>query len=53
GERLCEMVGDDVRRIAPVNPRVVPTTVPSGPVLRGAVLTAVAHAREVLFSSTE
>ncbi len=53
GERLCEMVGDDVRRIAPVNPRVVPTTVPEAPVLRGAVLTAVDHAREVLFRSTE
>lgn len=53
GERLCEMVGDDVRRIAPVNPRVVPTAVVEAPVLRGAVLTAVDHARQTLFASTE
>lgn len=53
GERLCELVGDDVRRIAPVNPQVVPTAVKDAPVLRGAVLTAVAHARENLFATTE
>lgn len=53
GDRLCDLVGDDVRRIAPVNPRVVPTTVPGAPVLRGAVLTAVEHARQTLFASTE
>ncbi|MBB5788354.1 putative NBD/HSP70 family sugar kinase [Jiangella mangrovi] len=53
GERLCEMVGEDVRRIAPVNPQVVPTTVTDAPVLRGAVLTAVDLARQTLFTSTE
>ncbi|TDE15831.1 ROK family transcriptional regulator [Jiangella asiatica] len=53
GQRLCELVGDDVRRIAPVNPRVVPTAVSSAPVLRGAVLTAVTHAREYLFTTTD
>jgi predicted NBD/HSP70 family sugar kinase len=53
GERLCEMVGDDVRRIAPVDPLVVPTTVAEAPVLRGAVLTAVDLARQTLFASTE
>jgi hypothetical protein len=47
------MVGDDVRRIAPVNPQVVPTTVKDAPVLRGAVLTAVDLARQTLFASTE
>lgn len=52
GEILCEQVAREVRRIAPVSPAVVPTLVDDAPVLRGAVRTAVVHAREALFDST-
>lgn len=52
-EPLCDLVSDAIARIAPVNPRVVPTTVGEAPVLRGAVLTAVEQARQALFSSTD
>lgn len=48
---LCDLVSSAVRRIAPVNPRVVPALVRESPVLRGAVLTAVEQARQALFSS--
>lgn len=48
---LCDLVSTAVRRIAPVNPRVVPALVRESPVLRGAVLTAVEQARQALFSS--
>lgn len=50
-EALCELVEAAVQRIAPVNPRVVPTAVPDAPVLRGAVLTAVEQARLALFAA--
>nr|WP_281353419.1 ROK family protein [Phytoactinopolyspora mesophila] len=52
GEILCQMVAEAVRSIAPVHPSVVPTQIGEAPVLRGAVLTAVDHARQTLFDST-
>ena len=52
GERLCALVSSAVGHIAPVHPHVVPTAVTEAPVLRGALLTAVDHAREALFAST-
>lgn len=52
GERLAVMVADAVRRIAPVHPQVVPTALDEAPVLRGAVLRAVEHARDDLFAAT-
>jgi predicted NBD/HSP70 family sugar kinase len=48
-ERLCALVSEAVRHIAPVRPRVLPTAVHDAPVLRGAVLTAVDRARTSLF----
>jgi hypothetical protein len=51
GEILCQLVADAVRQIAPVHPSVVPTLIEEAPVLRGAVLTAVEHARQALFDS--
>ncbi|MGH8826418.1 MAG: ROK family transcriptional regulator, partial [Jiangellaceae bacterium] len=51
-DALCELVSGAIRRIAPVNPRVVPTQILETPVLRGAVLTAVEQARQAVFSST-
>lgn len=51
-DALCDLVSGAIRRIAPVNPRVVPTQILETPVLRGAVLTAVEQARQAVFSST-
>lgn len=53
GDVLCGKVALAVREIAPVHPDVVPTRVPDEPVLRGAVLTAVDHARQALFDATQ
>ncbi|PSL03140.1 putative NBD/HSP70 family sugar kinase [Haloactinopolyspora alba] len=50
GERLCAMVAEAVRHIAPVHPQVAPTAVADGPVLRGAVIRAVEQARDELFT---
>jgi hypothetical protein len=44
-------VAADVGRICPATPRVVPTQVTSGPVLRGAMLAAVDAARTELLAS--
>jgi len=52
GVGLAERVGAEVAAIAPVSPRVVPTTVPADPVLHGALITAVDAAREEVFAST-
>lgn len=45
---LCERVAAAVATIAPVHPKVVPTTLPDAPVLRGAHLTALDAARAAL-----
>lgn len=46
--RVCDLVTAGIEKIAPVAPLVVQATVRDRPVLRGAVLTAVEHARSVL-----
>lgn len=51
GTALAGRVADEVARICPVRPRVVPTAVASEPVLRGALLTAVNSARAGLLAS--
>jgi predicted NBD/HSP70 family sugar kinase len=51
GTALADRVAAEVARICPVRPRVVPTTVASEPVLRGALLTAVNQARADLLAS--
>jgi predicted NBD/HSP70 family sugar kinase len=48
---LATRVGAEVARICPARPRVVPTGVPDEPVLRGAMLAAVAQARTALLAS--
>jgi len=53
GHGLADRVGEAVARIAPVHPKVVPTEIDTAPVLRGALLTGLAAAREALFASTE
>jgi predicted NBD/HSP70 family sugar kinase len=50
-DALASRVAGEVTRICPVRPRVVPTAVSSQPVLRGALLTAVNHARADLLAS--
>jgi predicted NBD/HSP70 family sugar kinase len=52
GAGLADRVASEVATIAPVSPRVVPTMVPTDPVLHGALLTAVDAAREEVFAST-
>src|SRR5215470_2855309 len=52
GAGLATRVASEVAAIAPVSPRVVPTTVPTDPVLHGALITAVDAAREEVFAST-
>jgi hypothetical protein len=42
-----------VRELAPVAPKVVGTTIAADPVLHGAVLTALASAREEIFEGTD
>jgi predicted NBD/HSP70 family sugar kinase len=51
GTALAGRVAAEVARICPVRPRVLPTAVPSEPVLRGALLTAVHQARADLLAS--
>ena len=51
GTALADRVAAEVARICPVRPRVLPTTVTSEPVLRGALLTAVNQARADLLAS--
>src|SRR5260370_6493734 len=51
GTALADRVATAVASIWPSRPRVVPTAVPREPVLRGALLAAVAHARSALLAS--
>jgi predicted NBD/HSP70 family sugar kinase len=51
GAALASRVAAEVARICPARPRVVPTGVPGEPVLRGAMLAAVAQARTALLAS--
>jgi predicted NBD/HSP70 family sugar kinase len=51
GKVLADRVAAEVGRICPIRPRVIPTTVSSEPVLRGALLTAVDQARADLLAS--
>jgi predicted NBD/HSP70 family sugar kinase len=51
GAALADRVGAEVGRICPCRPRVVPTGVSGGPVLRGAILAAVDMARRDLLDS--
>jgi predicted NBD/HSP70 family sugar kinase len=51
GSELARRVAADVGRICPATPRVVPTQLTSGPVLRGAMLAAVDAARDELLAS--
>ena len=51
GEPLATAVAAEVGRICPAHPRVVPTAVNGGPVLRGAILAAVDRARSELLAS--
>ena len=51
GVALADRVAAEVTRLCPVRPRVVPTTVASEPVLRGALLTAANRARADLLAS--
>ncbi len=51
GEALARRVAVEVGRICPARPRVVPTGVSGGPVLRGAILAAVDQARAELLAS--
>jgi len=51
GTVLADRVAAAVASIWPSRPRVVPTGVPGEPVLRGAMLAAVARARSALLAS--
>ena len=51
GTELASRVASDVGRFCPARPDVVPTAVPGWPVLRGAILAAVAQARSELLAS--
>jgi predicted NBD/HSP70 family sugar kinase len=51
GTELADRVAADVGRICPATPRVVPSTLKSGPVLRGAILAAVEAVRQELLAS--
>jgi predicted NBD/HSP70 family sugar kinase len=51
GTELADRVAADVGRICPATPRVVPSTLKSGPVLRGAILAAVDTVRQELLAS--
>ena len=50
GDALTFRVAEAVARICPIHPKVVTTTVTEDPVLRGAVLAALHHAREAIFA---
>jgi predicted NBD/HSP70 family sugar kinase len=51
GAALAHRVATGVAEICPARPRVVPTRVPGEPVLRGAMLAALAQARDALLAS--
>jgi predicted NBD/HSP70 family sugar kinase len=51
GNALADRVAAEVGRISPARPQVVPTGVKGGPILRGAILTAVEQARLDLLDS--
>src|ERR1700722_7456471 len=51
GMELASRVEAEVGRICPAHPRVVPTAVTGGPVLRGAILAAVDQARRTILDS--
>jgi predicted NBD/HSP70 family sugar kinase len=51
GTALADRVAADVGEICPARPRVVPSTLKSGPVLRGAMLAAVDTVRQELLAS--
>jgi predicted NBD/HSP70 family sugar kinase len=51
GIELASRVAAEVSRICPARPRVVPTGVSGGPVLRGAILAAVDQARRTILDS--
>ena len=51
GTALASRVAEEVARICLAKPRVVPTAVPGEPVLRGAMLAALAQARAALLAS--
>jgi predicted NBD/HSP70 family sugar kinase len=51
GAVLADRVAAEVAAVCPARPRVVPTGVPGEPVLRGAMLAAVAQARAALLAS--
>jgi hypothetical protein len=51
GIALADRVAAGVASIFPAHPRVVPTGVPDEPVLRGAMLAALAQARAALLAS--
>jgi predicted NBD/HSP70 family sugar kinase len=51
GAALASRVAAEVARISPAAPRVVPTAISGEPVLRGAMLAAVAQARSALLAS--
>ncbi len=51
GTALASRVANEVRRICPARPEVVPTGVAGRPVLRGAILAAVEQARSELLDS--
>ncbi len=51
GAELASRVADEVGRISPARPTVVPTAVDGAPVLRGAILAAVDQARTELLAS--
>jgi predicted NBD/HSP70 family sugar kinase len=53
GAALASRVAAEVARICLARPRVVPTGVPGEPVLRGAMLAAVAQARTALLASVD
>jgi predicted NBD/HSP70 family sugar kinase len=51
GAELAGRVSAEVSRMCPANPRIVPTEVPSEPVVRGALLAALDQARTDLLAS--
>jgi len=51
GTELASQVRAEVTRMCPAHPRIVPTEVPSEPVVRGALLAAVDQARATLLAS--
>jgi predicted NBD/HSP70 family sugar kinase len=51
GTELSGLVSDEIAQMFPAHPRIVPTEVPSEPVLRGALLAAVDQARTDLLAS--